>query len=249
MGNRPIRWRFANKTAHWDPRGTRRVCHRHRAVKSVGVAIRARICAILLGRPLLGRTCQIPWGSSVGELERRAAGIGPLSLASGAFVCFLGSACLSGLNLCHTDSSCSGRLGVGDDDCFGAVAWKRSGLSRQLTEYSLQASQTSQPAWPGSSGCTTMVRDYPVRLSRISPPECVVQHPDGPRRKRSSFARKHMKSTCRATESLGHDWQCIAARLAHRSSRSRSLRVAVTESVLLHIVRGGFRGRGPAWRS
>lgn len=38
----------------------RRVCHRHRAVKSVGAAIRARICAILLGRPLLGPTCQIP---------------------------------------------------------------------------------------------------------------------------------------------------------------------------------------------
>lgn len=74
-----------------SPRG-RRASHQYRAVhskvKSVGVPIRPRICAVLLGRRLLGHACQIPWVQS--ELESWSsaaarAGIGPLSLASGAF--------------------------------------------------------------------------------------------------------------------------------------------------------------------
>lgn len=169
MGNRPIRWRFANKTAHWDPRRLVGFAIDTVLSKSVGAAIRARICAILLGRPLLG------WGAPVRspgavELEswssaRRA--LDPFLLRQVLLCVFLGSACLSGLNLCHTDSSCSGRLGVGDDDCSGAVAWKRSGLSRQLTEYSLH---TSQPDQPAGLAWLVWLHNYGVRLPSPAEP-------------------------------------------------------------------------------
>lgn len=141
----PLCWRSQSRGSSLGSPRARRVSHRHRAlesgVKSAGVAIRARICAVLLGRPLPGHTCQIcPWGSELGSWSSCAAGIGPLSLASDAFA-FSDSACLSAVELCHTPSSCSGRLGVGDDDCFGAVAWERPGQSRQLTECRQPASR------------------------------------------------------------------------------------------------------------
>lgn len=144
MGNRPMCWRSSQQTALLGSPSSSGFPIDTVQSGSVGAPIRARICAVLLGRPLPGAHLSDPPGSD--ELEQRGRALGPFLLRQVLFV--LDSACLSAFETCHTASSCSGHFGVGDDGCFGSYAWGGS------------AAQSPQPtARPsrGSSGYITMV--------------------------------------------------------------------------------------------
>lgn len=221
------------RTAHWDPRGLAGLPID--TVLPVWSSHQTSYLRRFIREAASGARLSDPLGAvGVAELEQRGSAGGhwtrPLSLASGAFYVFcffFDSACLSGLKLCHTASSCCSHLGMGDDDCFGPLLG--NGLGNLA---SLQLARRPRLVW---------LHNYGVRL-----------HQSG----RAAFrCRNELYSTRMGPEGNGLVLlesvlglpagrlgvldvigKCIAPRLAHCTSRGRSLRVAVTESVLLHIV-------------
>lgn len=92
-----------------------------------------------------------PWGSELGSWSSARLALDPFLSRQMLLCFFFDSACLSALKLCHTPGSCSGRPGVGDDDCFRPL------LGNGLDNLASLRSAASQPASRDSSGNITMV--------------------------------------------------------------------------------------------
>lgn len=105
-----------SKRAHWEPRA-HRSSHRPVLSKSVGVPIRARICAVFIREAASGAHLSDSLAGLSSDLEEaRARAIGPPFSCVRCFWPFdRGSLRLRILKTCHTPSSCSAHLGVGDD--------------------------------------------------------------------------------------------------------------------------------------
>lgn len=116
------------------PPRARRACHRHRAAslestRSAFPSKSSYLRRFIREAASGARLSDSPGAVRVGELEltrQRGRALDPFLMRQMLF-CVFDSACLPGLELCHTASSCSGRLGVGDDDCFGLLLGKRLG--------------------------------------------------------------------------------------------------------------------------